>query len=96
MEQPVYFWDPVIAPAGMLAYDGEMFADWNGDLLISSLYPGGIVRLEMEDGKVVAEERLARDVGRVRDIAVDDDGSLLVLTDFDDGQLLRISTGGDS
>ncbi|GGL93337.1 glucose dehydrogenase [Pseudooceanicola nanhaiensis] len=96
MEQPVYFWDPVIAPAGMLAYDGEMFADWNGDLLISSLYPGGIVRLEMEDGKVVAEERLARDVGRVRDIAVDDDGSLLVLTDFEDGQLLRISTGGDS
>jgi glucose/arabinose dehydrogenase len=50
----------------------------------------------MENGKVVAEERLARDVGRVRDIAVDDDGSLLVLTDFEDGQLLRISTGGDS
>lgn len=96
MEQPDYFWDPVIAPAGMVAYDGEMFADWQGDLLISSLYPGGLVRLELEDGTVVAEERLARDLGRVRDIAVDDDGSLLVLTDFEDGQLLRITAAGQS
>ncbi len=91
MEQPDYFWDPVIAPAGMLVYDGAMFGPWQGDFLISSLHPGGIVRLDLEDGKIAAEERLARDLGRVRDIAVDDDGSLLVLTDFENGQIVRIS-----
>ena len=96
MEQPVYFWDPVIAPAGMLDYDGEMFADWQGDLLISSLYPGGIVRLELESGRVTGEERLARDLGRVRDVAVDDDGSILAITDFEDGQLVRISVDSGS
>ncbi|MGR3321594.1 MAG: PQQ-dependent sugar dehydrogenase [Pseudooceanicola sp.] len=96
MEQPVYFWDPVIAPAGMTIYEGEAFDAWQGDVLISSLYPGGLVRIEMEDGQVVAEERLARDLGRVRDIAVDYDGTLLVLTDFEDGQIVRISAGSNS
>lgn len=91
MEEPVYFWDPVIAPAGMTVYDGAAFPDWQGDLLISSLFPGGLVRLEMEEGRVVAEERLLREVGRVRDVAVDDDGTLLIITDFDNGGLLRIS-----
>jgi len=91
MEQPVYFWDPVIAPAGMMVYEAEAFGDWNGDLFISSLYPGGIVRLEMEDGVVTAEERLAPDLGRVRDLAVDSDGSILAVTDFEDGQLVRIA-----
>ncbi len=91
MEEPVYFWDPVIAPAGMVKYDGDMFSDWSGDVLISSLHPGGVVRLEMVDGKVVAEERLLRDIGRVRDIAVDADGSLLIVTDFEDGALIRLT-----
>jgi glucose/arabinose dehydrogenase len=91
MEQPVYFWDPVIAPAGMMVYEADAFGGWNGDLFISSLYPGGIVRLEMEDGVVTAEERLAPDLGRVRDLAVDSDGSILAVTDFEDGQLVRIA-----
>ncbi|EAQ04528.1 Putative glucose dehydrogenase B [Pseudooceanicola batsensis HTCC2597] len=91
MEQPVYFWDPVIAPAGTVVYEGETFGAWSGDLLISSLHPGGIVRLVMEDGTVTAEERLVRDMGRVRDLAVDDDGTILALTDFEDGRLVRIA-----
>ncbi len=91
MEQPAYFWDPVIAPAGMISYDGDMFADWKGDVLISSLYPGGLVRLELDGDKVIAEERLLRDIGRVRDVEVDSDGSILIVTDFENGSLFRLS-----
>jgi glucose/arabinose dehydrogenase len=45
MEQPVYYWDPVIAPSGMVIYTGELFAGWKGNFLIGSLTPGGLVRL---------------------------------------------------
>ncbi len=90
-EEPVYFWDPVIAPAGMHPYDGDMFPDWQGDLLISSLTPGGLVRLEIADGRVVAEERLLMDIGRVRDVEIDADGAILILTDRPDGALVRLT-----
>ena len=91
MAQPVYFWDPVIAPGGMLTYEGDVFSDWQDDVFIGSLYPGGIVRLDLEDGTVVAEERLAMDLGRVRDLEVDSDGTLLAITDTDNGVLVRLS-----
>jgi glucose/arabinose dehydrogenase len=94
MEQPVYFWDPVIAPGGMDFYDGETFP-WGGDLLIGSLNPGGVVRLSLgEDGLVMEEERLVTDAGRVRDVEVQPDGSVLILTDFADGQVLRLVPQG--
>ena len=92
MEQPVYFWDPVIAPGGMMFHAGETFADWNGDLLIGSLNPGGVVRLSLnEDGLVTEEERLLRDQGRVRDVEVLEDGSFLFITDFDNGSLMHVT-----
>ena len=93
MEQPVYYWDPVIAPGGMLIYRGEMFAEWQGDFLIGSLNPGAVVRLEMENGRIVGEERLLTDRGRVRDIEQDADGSLLVLIDDPNGSVLRLTPG---
>jgi glucose/arabinose dehydrogenase len=97
MEQPVYYWDPVIAPAGMTFYRGDLFPGWTGDLLVSSLTPGGLVRLELEADsesggmRVIGEERLLRDLGRVRDVAEASDGSLLLLTDAPDGALLRVT-----
>ena len=92
MEQPVYFWDPVIAPGGMMFHAGETFSDWNGDLLIGSLNPGGVVRLSLsEDGLVTEEERLLRDQGRVRDVEVLEDGSFLFITDFDNGSLMHVT-----
>ncbi len=91
MEQPVYFWDPVIAPGGMAFHSGEAFGDWNGDLLIGSLTPGGVVRLSLEDGRVVEEERLLRDMGRVRDVEIQADGSFLILTDREDGEVIRVT-----
>lgn len=86
-EEPVYYWDPVIAPAGMMFYDGT-YPDWQGDLLIASLNPGGLVRLKLTDGRVVGEERMLTDVGRIRDVEVLADGAVLVLLDA--GQILRV------
>lgn len=91
MEQPLYYWDPVIAPAGSLFYQGDMFTEWQGNLLISSLKPGGIVRLELDDNRVTGEERFLPDVGRVRDIAEGTDGALWIITDEENGRLLRVT-----
>ena len=92
MEQPVYYWDPVIAPGGIGFYDGD-YADWQGDLLVAGLNPGALVRLKLQDGRVVGEERLLQDVGRVRDIEVLSDGDVLVLIDAENGSVLRVRPG---
>ena len=94
MEQPVYYWDPVIAPGDMVFYEGAAFPDWTGSLLIGSLNPGGINRLVIDGDRVTGEEQLLPDLGRVRDIEVDADGTLLALIDSDDGALLRIVPSG--
>lgn len=91
-EEPVYYWDPVIAPGGMMFYDGP-YRDWQGDLLIGSLNPGALVRLKMANGRVVGEERLLTDAGRIRDVEVLADGSVLVLVDSGRGGVLRVTPG---
>jgi len=91
--EPVYYWDPVIAPGGMAFYAGAMFPDWQGDVLIASLNPGGLVRLRMADNRVAGEERLLPDLGRVRDVEVLADGSILLLTDSGDGGIWRVTPG---
>lgn len=94
MEQPVYYWDPVIAPGGMAFYQGALFPEWEGDLLVSSLQPGALVRLELTDGKVTGEEEFLADRGsRIRDVEVAADGAILVLTDAEDGEVLRLVPG---
>lgn len=90
MEQPVYYWDPVIAPGDFTFYEGDLFEGWEGDVIAASLNPGGLVRLQMDGDRVTAEARYLGDLGRVRDVDVDRDGSLLVLTDDPDGGLYRI------
>ena len=92
MEQPVYYWDPVIAPSGMAFYTGERFRDWKGTVLIGSLKPGLLVRLTMKEGAVVQEERYLGDLGeRIRDVRQGPDGLLYLLTDNDNGRILRLS-----
>lgn len=92
-QEPNYYWDPVIAPAGMDFYGGTLFPDWKGDLLIGSLTPGGLVRIRIEGDRVTGEERMLPDIGRVRDVEELPDGSLLLLTDFPDGEILRVTPG---
>ena len=91
MEQPLYFWDPVIAPAGMIFYEGEMFPEWRGNLLIGSLNPGALVRLALDGTRVTGEERLLAGIGRLRDVEEAPDGALLLLIDAADGAVVRVS-----
>ena len=91
MAQPLHFWTPSIAPSGMAFYQGERFPRWNGDLFVGSLKFRLLVRLELEDGKVVHEERMLEDeLGRIRDVRLGPDGYLYLLTDDDDGMLVRL------
>jgi glucose/arabinose dehydrogenase len=91
MEQPIYYWDPVIAPSGMTFYTGDVFPDWKGSLLIGSLQPGLLVRLTLDDGRVTGEERYLGDLGeRIRDVRQGLDGQLYLLTDSRDGRILRV------
>jgi aldose sugar dehydrogenase len=91
MEQPVYYWDPVIAPSGMTFYTGDEFPHWQGSLLIGSLRPGLLVRLIFDEGRVTGEERYLGDLGeRIRDVQQGPDGRLYLLTDSRDGRLLRV------
>jgi glucose/arabinose dehydrogenase len=93
MEQPVYYWDPVIAPSGATFYTGEPFADWRSDLLVGSLSPGGLVRLRLADGRVAEETRYAIDGERVRNVAQGPDGRIYLLTDQSRGRVVRLEPG---
>ena len=91
MEQPVYYWDPVIAPAGMVFYTGDALPGWKGSILIGSLRPGLLVKLTMENGRVAREERYLGDLReRIRDVRQGPDGFVYLLTDASDGRILRV------
>ncbi len=91
MEQPVYFWDPVIAPSGMAFYTGNAYPGWRGSVLIGSLTPGLLVRLTIENGRVKREERYLQDLNeRIRDVRQGPDGLLYMLTDSEQGRILRL------
>ncbi|CAM3425219.1 PQQ-dependent sugar dehydrogenase [Paracoccus nototheniae] len=93
-EQPVYYWDPSPAISGMAFYDGEMFPDWQGDALIGALRGSSVIRLTMEDGRVTGEARLLEGIGRVREVEVAQDGALVLITDEENGQLIRVTPEG--
>jgi glucose/arabinose dehydrogenase len=91
LEQPVYYWDPVIAPSGAQWYTGDAFPGWRGTLFVGGLRERALVRLVFEGGRVVGEERLLADRGqRIRDVRQGPDGALYVITDNSDGELWKI------
>jgi glucose/arabinose dehydrogenase len=91
-EQPVYYWDPSIAPSGLDFYEGALFPEWQGDLLVGALKFQLLVRLDMEDGQIVGEERLFEgEFGRIRDVRVGPDGAIYLATDENDGKVMRIA-----
>ncbi|MBA3323828.1 MAG: PQQ-dependent sugar dehydrogenase [Rhodobacteraceae bacterium] len=94
--EPRYYWDPVIAPGGMVFYEGAAFPEWEGDLLVSGLVAQSVVRIELDGDTVIGEERLLTDQGRVRDLAIDADGAVLAAIDAPDGALLRLTPEGES
>jgi glucose/arabinose dehydrogenase len=92
MAQPVYYWDPVIAPAGMVFYSGKLVPEWKGNALIGGLGSKALVRLVIKDDKVVGEERLLTGRGeRIRDVIEGPDGALWLLTDDANGKLLKVT-----
>ncbi len=91
MEQPVYYWDPVIAPSGAVWYTGDKYPGWKGSLFVGSLQPGALVRLTLQNGRVTSEERYLGELGdRIRDVQQGPDGFLYVVTDEGDGRVLRV------
>jgi len=98
LEQPLYYWDPSIAPGAVAIYRGKMFPEWNGDFLVAALKFKLLSRMQRDDtGAFVAEERMFDgDYGRMRDVVVAPDGALLIVTDEDDGALIRVSRSPDS
>ena len=89
MEQPVYYWDPVLASSGMAFYSGDAIPEWQNGLFIGGLAGSHISRLKLEGDRVTGEERLLADEGqRFRDIADGPDGALYAVTD--QGRLYRI------
>jgi glucose/arabinose dehydrogenase len=94
LEQPVYYWDPVISPSGLTIYSGDLFPEWKGNFFIGALSGQALVRLVIENDRVVGEERLLADRGdRIRDVVQGPEGALYVLTDDDDGKLLKLTPG---
>ena len=91
IEQPVYYWDPVIAPSGLMVYTGDAFPGWKGNFIIGSMSPGALVRLVMENGRVAREERYLGELReRIRDVQQGPDGMIYAVTDSREGRVLRI------
>ncbi len=92
MEQPLKYWVPSIAPSGIAFLTSDRYgAGWKGNLFVGSLKFGYLDRVELKDGKVVAEHKLLEDGReRIRDVRQGPDGLLYVLTDAQDGKLIRL------
>ncbi|MFN3687286.1 PQQ-dependent sugar dehydrogenase [Salinarimonas sp.] len=89
-EAPVFVWDQSMAPAGIAFYTGDLFPEWQGDLLVGGLAGMVLARLSIEGERVVSEERIAMD-RRIRDVAQAPDGAVLLLEDAPDGAILRLT-----
>ena len=94
MEQPIYYWDPIIGPSGMTFYDGSLFPQWKGSLFVGGHGSRDLVRLSINGEKITGEERLLKDLGpkgeAIRDVRTGPDGALYLLTDGAQGKLLKL------
>jgi glucose/arabinose dehydrogenase len=94
MEQPIYYWDPSIAPSGAAFYTGDLFPAWKGNLLVGALAGQHLARLVLDGERVVGEEKLLSDLNaRIRDVRVGPDGAVWMLIDQSKGRILRLVPG---
>lgn len=92
MEQPIYYWDPSIAPSGMAFYSGDKFPKWRGNAFVGALKFQLLVRLTLDGERVIGEERLLAGMERrIRAVVNGPDGYLYLLVDHDPGQILRVA-----
>ncbi len=93
--QPIYYWDPVIAPSGMAFYTGSLFPAWKGNLFVGAMKGMHVARLTMDGTKVTGEERMFTELGaRIRDVIQGPDGALYISTDENDGKVVRVTPKG--
>jgi len=91
MEQPVTYWVPSIAPSGMTEYQGDKFPQWRGNLFVAALAERSVRRLILKDRKVITQKIMLDELKqRIRDIRTGPDGYLYVLTDSDQGSVLKL------
>jgi glucose/arabinose dehydrogenase len=90
MEQPIYYWDPSIAPSGMAFYTGNLFPEWKGNLFVGALAGRALHRLVLKGESIVGEEALLKGLDRIRDVRNGPDGALWLLTDSPQGRILRL------
>jgi glucose/arabinose dehydrogenase len=91
MQQPIYYWDPAVAPAGICFYSGKLIPEWKNNLFVACLRGKHLIRLTLEGHKVTGEERLLTDWGqRIRGVCEGPDGALYLWTDEAEGHIIRI------
>lgn len=91
LAQPIWYWNPSIAPSGMMFYTGDRFEHWQGDLFVSALAGSKIERLEIDGDRVISVEPLLEELGqRFRDVRTGPDGAIYTLTDDFEGSVLRL------
>ena len=91
VEEPLTYWVPSIAPSGLAIYNGAAFPQWQGDLFVGALVDEEVRQIKIENGKAVAETSVFTEIAaRIRDIRVGPDGYLYILTDSDNGKVLRV------
>jgi len=92
MEQPLYYWDPSIAPSGMTFYTADRAPQWRGNLFVGALAGRHLARLVLDGEEVTAEEQLLKDLNeRIRDVRQGPDGAIYVATDSPNGRILRVT-----
>jgi aldose sugar dehydrogenase len=92
LEQPVYYWDPVISPGALAIYSGDLFPEWKGNFLIAGLSGQALIRLALKDDRVVGEERLLMErKERIREVTQGPEGAVYLLTDGSGGKLLKLT-----
>ncbi|SDR69469.1 Glucose/arabinose dehydrogenase, beta-propeller fold [Halopseudomonas xinjiangensis] len=91
MEDPIVMWKPSIAPSGMTLYRGGMFPEWDGDFLVSALAAREVRRVRLDGREEVEQESLFKELGeRFRDVRTGPDGAIFLLTDAEEGQVIRV------
>ena len=91
IEEPLTYWDPSIGASGLAIYDGDAFPNWRGKLFIGALVDEEVRMLTLSDGRVVDEQAMFSEIGaRIRDVRTGPDGMLYLLTDSEQGKVIRV------